>query len=93
MKIVKLDVDPQYLVEGFGVIAVDELDSWIEKEQHFCVCNIISIYEPIKAESTVVFFYDIIHDIETELKLMHGSLAHALFLYMLENKVSFEWTE
>jgi len=93
MKVIKLDVDPQYYVEGFGVISIDENCSWFEKDQYFAVCEIVRMDDPIKEESTVVFYYDTLYAIEKELKLMPGSLGHALFMYMLDNKVTFEHTD
>ncbi len=93
MKIVKLDVDPQYYVEDFGVVSIDEECSWWPDDQHFAVCEIVRMDNPIREESTTVFYYDRIAKIEKELRLMPGSLGHALFMYMLDNKVVFEHTD
>ena len=90
MKIVK-ELNPIYTIENFGVVAVDEECSYIKEDDYFAVCEIVSMPESIKYESTAYFFFDIISDIEKELKLMPNALRLALFEYMLNNKLEFEW--
>jgi len=84
---------PRYMVEDFGVVAVDEDCSWIEEDKQFAICHIVALECPLKIQDDAFFYYDMLDDIEKELKLMPNALRHALFIYQLNNKIELEYEE
>ena len=84
--------NPRYWVENFGIIAIDEECSWMEDEQYFVACEIISL-ETIKVSDNAVFYYEMLEEITKTLKLMPGALNLALTMYLSDegNKVDFDF--
>ena len=88
MKITKMI--PQYFVENFGVISIDEKCSWIEDEEYYAVCFVVDIPYNIKIEDSATWFFDEIPRIEKELQLMPGALAYALTMYLIDHNIEFD---